>query len=73
MFEVSAVDKIKPFPLSKDTMRRSIEKLSEKVEYHQLILNEKESETQITESCDIFKKAILICNVRYIDFILKEI
>ncbi|GFQ96310.1 zinc finger MYM-type protein 6 [Trichonephila clavata] len=75
MFGLSAVDKIKSIPLSNDTIRRRIEKLSENVEY-QLIQKIKESTLfaiQIDESCDISKKAILICYVRYIDFTLEEI
>ncbi|GFQ88302.1 zinc finger MYM-type protein 6 [Trichonephila clavata] len=62
MFGLSAVDKIKSIPLSNDTIRRRIEKLSENVEY-QLIQKIKESTLfaiQIDESCDISKKAILI-------------
>ena len=75
MFGPSAVDKIKSIPLSNDTIRRRIEKLSENVE-SQLIEKIKDSTVfaiQIDESCDISKKAILICYVRYIDFILEEI
>ncbi|GFQ66479.1 zinc finger MYM-type protein 6 [Trichonephila clavata] len=58
MFGLSAVDKIKSIPLSNDTIRRRIEKLSENVEY-QLIQKIKESTLfaiQIDESCDISKK-----------------
>ena len=75
IFGPSAVDKINSIPLSNDTIRRRIEKLSENVE-SQLIEKIKDSTVfaiQIDESCDISKKAILICYVRYIDFILEEI
>lgn len=70
MFEQSAVDKIKSIPLSNDTIGRT-EKLSESLEY-QLIQKIKKSTLfaiQIDESCNITKKAILICYVTYIDFI----
>ncbi|XP_071053656.1 zinc finger MYM-type protein 6-like [Onthophagus taurus] len=75
MFGPSAADKIKTIPLSNDTIRRRIEKISENVE-SPLIHKIKESiffAIQIDESCDIAKKAILICYVRYVDFVFKEI
>lgn len=75
MFESNAADKIKSISLSNDTIARRIINLSENGK-HQVIEKIKQSSMfaiQIDESCDISKKAILLCYARYIDHFAEDV